>query len=78
MGTKLPGEGTVFIEEQVRFLKPVFYGDMITARVTFTACKEREDGYIGTFSGVCENQAHETVVWAECRQFMSKELFLCN
>lgn len=78
MGTKLPGEGTVFIEEQVRFLKPVFYGDMITAKVTFTACKEREDGYIGTFSGVCENQDHETVVWAECRQFMSKELFLCN
>ena len=59
-------------------MKPVFYGDMITARVTFTACKEREDGYIGTFSGVCENQDHETVVWAECRQFMSKELFLCN
>ena len=78
MGTKLPGEGTVFVEEQVRFLKPVFYGDMITAKVTFTACKEREDGYIGTFSGVCENQDHETVVWAECRQFMSKELFLCN
>ena len=75
MGTKLPGEGTVFIEEQVRFLKPVFYGDMITAKVTFTACKERADGYIGTFSGICENQDHETVVWAECRQLMSKELF---
>ena len=75
MGTKLPGEGTVFIEEQVRFLKPVFYGDMITAKVTFTACKERADGYIGTFSGICENQNHETVVWAECRQLMSKELF---
>ena len=75
MGTKLPGEGTVFIEEQVRFLKPVFYGDMITAKVTFTACKERADSYIGTFSGVCENQNHETVVWAECRQMMSKELF---
>ncbi len=75
MGMKLPGEGTVFIEEQVRFLKPVFYGDMITAKVTFTSCKERADGYIGTFSGICENQDHETVVWAECRQLMSKELF---
>ena len=75
MGMKLPGEGTVLIEEQLRFLKPIFYGDMIIAEVTFTACKERADGYIGTFSGTCENQNHETVVWAECRQFMSKELF---
>ena len=76
MGTKLPGEGTILIEEQIRFLRPVFYGDTVTAKVTLTSCKERADGYIGTFSGTCENQNHETVVWAECRQMMSKELFI--
>ena len=78
MGTKLPGEGTVFVEEQVRFLKPVFYGDMITAKVTLQPVRNGRTVTSGRFSGVCENQDHETVVWAECRQFMSKELFLCN
>lgn len=75
MGTKLPGEGTIFIEEQVRFLKPVFYGDTITARVRFLSCLEGSKQYIGTFSGICENQRKEVVAIARCRQLMQKELF---
>lgn len=75
MGMQLPGEGTVFTEAQTRFLKPVFYGDTITARVRFLSCREGKTGYIGTFSGVCTNQNGEMTVAARCRQLMSKELF---
>jgi acyl dehydratase len=76
MGMKLPGEGTVFIDEEVRFLKPVFCGDTITAKVRFVSCKEYKEQYVGTFSGVCVNQEGEVVVCAKCRQLMTKELFV--
>lgn len=75
MGMLLPGEGTVFMEEQVRFCRPVFYGDTITARVRFVSCREGKRQYVGTFSGVCTNQRGETVVSAVCRQLMMKTLF---
>ena len=75
MGMELPGEGTVFVEEEVRFLKPVFYGDTITAKVRLISCREGMAQYVGTFSGICVNQNGEIVVSAKCRQLMTKELF---
>jgi 3-hydroxybutyryl-CoA dehydratase len=30
LGTKLPGEGTIHIKQELEFLKPVFIGDTIT------------------------------------------------
>lgn len=75
MGTKLPGEGTIFIEEQVRFLKPVFYGDTVTAKVRLLSCRESSAQYIATLGGVCVNQNEETVAAAKCRQLMTKQLF---
>ena len=34
LGTKLPGPGTVYLEQDLKFKKPVFFGDTITATVT--------------------------------------------
>lgn len=34
IGTKLPGPGTIYIEQDCKFLAPVFFGDTITAIVT--------------------------------------------
>lgn len=75
MGMKLPGEGTVLIEEQVRFLKPVFYGDTVTARVRMLSCREGKKQYVAVLAGVCENQKGEIVAAAKCRQLLDKELF---
>ena len=75
MGMELPGEGTVFAAEEVRFLKPVYYGDTVTAKVRLVSCREGEAQYVGTFSGICVNQDGELVVSAKCRQVMTKELF---
>lgn len=33
IGTKLPGEGTIYMEQNVRFVNPVFIGDTIKAIV---------------------------------------------
>lgn len=75
MGMKLPGEGTVFVEENVRFCKPVFYGDTVTAKVRFVSCREGKDRYIGTFSGICVNRNGEVLCTAHCRQLMPKTGF---
>lgn len=75
MGTKLPGEGTVLIEEQLRFLKPVYWGDTITAVVHLLSCRENSTSYIAVLSGSCYNQHGEQVIAAKCRQFLTKDLF---
>lgn len=33
LGNKLPGEGSIYLEQNLKFIKPVFIGDIITARV---------------------------------------------
>lgn len=75
MGMELPGEGTVFVEEEMRFLKPVFYGDTITAKVRLISCREGMAQYVGTFSGICVNQSGDIVISAKCRHLMTKDLF---
>lgn len=34
LGSELPGVGTIFVELHIRFLRPVFIGDAITANAT--------------------------------------------
>lgn len=36
LGGEIPGVGTIFVELHIRFLKPVFFGDTITAVATVT------------------------------------------
>ncbi|QVK21083.1 MaoC family dehydratase [Mycoplasmatota bacterium] len=33
LGTKLPGYGTIYLSQEVRFLAPVYLGDELTAKV---------------------------------------------
>lgn len=37
LGTKLPGEGTIYLSQSARFKAPVKIGETVTARVTVTA-----------------------------------------
>lgn len=36
IGMKLPGPGTIYMEQDMKFLKPVYIGDTVTARVEIT------------------------------------------
>jgi len=37
LGTKLPGPGTVYMSQALRFKRPVRIGDVVTARATVSA-----------------------------------------
>ncbi len=37
LGMKLPGTGTIYLEQNLKFKKPVFFGDTVTA--TATVCE---------------------------------------
>lgn len=63
LANDLPGAGTVYLSQNLKFMGPVFVGDTITATVTVS--KYREDKNIVTFDTVCVNQNGETVITGE-------------
>ena len=63
LGMRLPGTGSIYLSQSLRFTKPVRIGDTITARVEVLevlATKRRV-----RLSTVCRNQKGETVVEGE-------------
>ncbi|MGA9340738.1 MAG: bifunctional enoyl-CoA hydratase/phosphate acetyltransferase [Rhodanobacteraceae bacterium] len=54
LGTKLPGAGTIYLAQDLRFLQPVGIGDTITATLTVTE-KHAEHGTL-LFDCRCTNQ----------------------
>ncbi len=63
LANKLPGEGSVYLGQTLKFVAPVFPGDEITARVTVKEI--REDKPIIKLDTVCLNQRGETVIRGE-------------
>jgi phosphate acetyltransferase len=60
MGTRLPGPGTIYLEQTLRFRRPVMIGDAITVSVTAVE-KDSERKRI-TFDCRCVNQRGEVVI----------------
>lgn len=63
MGTRLPGPGTIYLSQTLRFLKPVRFGDVITAHVKVTEVN-REKGRV-RMATTCVNQHGEDVLVGE-------------
>ena len=63
LGMELPGPGSIYMQQMLKFRAPVFIGDTITATVTVT--KVREDKPIVTLETICENQDGVTVIDGE-------------
>ena len=63
LANKLPGPGSVYLSQTLKFVKPVFPGDSVTARVTVTGI--RDDKPIITLETVCVNQHNEPVLKGE-------------
>ena len=59
-GTKLPGEGAIYLYQEMNFRKPVYHGDEITATVTVTNI--RKDKSVLYFDTKCENSRGEVVI----------------
>jgi phosphate acetyltransferase/phosphate butyryltransferase len=60
LGTKLPGPGTIYLGQTLRFERPVAVGDQITVSVTATA-KQAEHHRV-SFDCRCLNQRGEEVI----------------
>jgi 3-hydroxybutyryl-CoA dehydratase len=70
IGTRLPGPGAIYLSQELKFLKPVFFGDVITARVeVLEVLRERNRIRLKT---VCENQRGEAVLTGEALVMPSK------
>ena len=63
LANKLPGEGSVYLGQTLKFVAPVFPGDEITARVTVKEI--REDKPILKLETICVNQRDEIVIRGE-------------
>lgn len=63
LGNKLPGAGTVYRSQNLRFLHPVYAGDTVTA--TVTALNKRPDQKVILFDCACVNQRGEPVLTGE-------------
>ena len=59
-GTKLPGEGAIYLHQEMNFRKPVFHDEEITATVTVKDI--RKDKSILFFDTKCENGRGDVVI----------------
>ena len=63
IGTRLPGPGAIYLSQTLKFLKPVMFGDVITARVeVLETNREKNRMRLRT---VCINQRGEEVLSAK-------------
>ncbi|MCJ7702727.1 MAG: MaoC family dehydratase, partial [Anaerolineales bacterium] len=63
LGMKLPGPGSIYIQQTLHFRAPVYIGETITATVTVS--KVRDNKPIITLETVCKNQEGTTVIDGE-------------
>jgi 3-hydroxybutyryl-CoA dehydratase len=63
LANELPGPGSVYLSQTLRFTAPVFPGDTVTARVEVT--KVREDKPVVTLETVCTNERGERLIEGE-------------
>jgi 3-hydroxybutyryl-CoA dehydratase len=67
LGTELPGPGTVYMSQSLKFVKPVYFDDTVTANVEITAI--RADKGIVTLKTDCTNQRGEKLAEGEAVVF---------
>lgn len=60
IGTILPGEGTIYLNQTMNFRKPVRVGERIKATVEIVGIKEEKN--ILTLNTYCENERGEMVI----------------
>src|ERR1044071_8585666 len=71
LANKLPGEGSVYLGQTLKFVAPVFPGDEVTARVTIKEI--REDKPIVKLETICINQRDEIVICGEATVLATDE-----
>lgn len=60
LGTQLPGEGTIYLGQDLKFIAPVFIGDTITAEVEIEEIIPEKNRVI--LKTICFNQKQQEVI----------------
>lgn len=60
LATKFPGPGTIYLSQELKFTKPVRFGDTVTATCTVTEIFPEKD--IAKLETVCTNQNGDVVI----------------
>ena len=76
LGMQLPGPGTIYLQQTLKFLKPVRLGDTITASIK--AIKKDDTHKHITFETLCANQKGEHVVEGEAKALAPSEKISWN
>jgi acyl dehydratase len=76
LGNDLPGLGTIYLGQDIKFKAPVFIGDTITATVELV--KYREEKRIATFKTFATNQDGIIVVEGEAVVLAPEEIVPSN
>ncbi|HUM17617.1 MAG TPA: MaoC family dehydratase [Candidatus Nitrosotalea sp.] len=63
IGTRLPGPGAIYLSQELKFLKPVKFGDSISARVEVVEVNREKNRL--RLRTVCTNQRAEDVLTGE-------------
>jgi acyl dehydratase len=61
---ELPGPGSVYLSHEIKFIKPVYYDDVITAILEVTDISPKGHVFIST---ICKNQNEEIVIEGNAR-----------
>ncbi|WP_308009444.1 MaoC family dehydratase [uncultured Fusobacterium sp.] len=65
LGTRLPGEGSIYLGQYLNFIKPVFINDTITATVKIIELQNEKK--IILLSTVCTNQKEEIILQGQAK-----------
>lgn len=71
IGMKLPGPGTIYLSQSMKFMGPVRIGDTITASVEVVALNDEKQRV--TLKTVCTNQNQDVVVDGEALIMLMKD-----
>jgi len=71
LGMKLPGPGSIYLSQSLKFTRPVRIGDTVTAQVT-VASVNTEKRRLG-LTTICRNQNGETVLEGEAHVLVPLE-----
>ena len=65
IGVHLPGPGAIYLSQEIKFLKPVFIGDTITASASIVAFNKEKQ--VLTLKTECVNQNGDVVLTGEAK-----------
>lgn len=60
IGNNLPGPGTIYLDQQLKFIAPVYFGDTITATVKVIDLIIEKNRVV--LETICTNQNNKTVI----------------